>query len=245
MSLTDMKSYGIFPLYLYVPILTVQKDKHDFIALKDGRLDLRYFLLRRKVAFDAGELFIYKQPVQSQSAFSVGEALDQLGLLTFFHDFNIGSLKYKDGNKVQLDYKVDWDLKLNRIKLYAKRNGTGLYPERIEIEGATKKDTIDDGRVNVVLNGGLGVEGTFTMKSGVIKTDLTLKRKGDVIAKIQPTLDIDHIDRGISIEKLDIISPFFQLAGSGHVSVDPVVATVKDDRFFLGLARKALNGVLT
>jgi hypothetical protein len=93
------------------------------------------------------------------------------------------------------------------------------------------------------MNAGLGIDGTFTMKNGIITTDLSLKRTGEVIAKIQPTLDVCHIDRGLSIESLNIISPFFQLAGSGHVSINPVVATVKNDRFFLGLAKRVKNAV--
>ncbi len=133
---------------------------------------------------------------------------------------------------------------MSRVKLYAKRNAQSVYPERIEIDGATKKNDVENGQVKVIMNAGLGVDGTFTMKDGVIKTDLALKRKGEVIAKIQPTLDVHHIDKGLSIESLNIISPFFQLAGAGHISTNPVVATVKNDRFFLGFAKKMMGGML-
>lgn len=246
-QIVQMRSYGIFPIYIRVPTLVLQKNKHAFVTIKNGVLDLRYFLLRRQVAFDAEQFVIHKQPPeenQPQSNFSVGEALAQIAILTFFHDFNVDSFQYKDGDKVQLDYKIDWDLKLNRVKLYAKRNGGSVYPERVEIDGTTKKDDVENGQVKIVMNDGLGVDGTFTMKDGVIKTDLSLKRKGEVIAKIQPTLDVHNIDKGLSIDSLNIISPFFQLAGTGHVTTNPVVATVKNDRFFLGWAKKMMGGIL-
>lgn len=245
-KIIQMKSYGVFPFYIRMPILVLRKDQHDFVTIKNGVFDLRYFFLRRQIAFDAEQLIIHKKPLQlgqPQPSFSVGAALQKIVLLTFLHDFNVGSLQYKDGDKVQFDYKIDWDFKLKRVKLYAKRNGEGIYPERIEIEGMTKKDNVENGLVKVVMNGGLGVDGTFTMQSGVVKTDLSLHRKGDVIAKMQPTLDVHHIDKGLSIESLNIVSPFFQLAGTGHISTNPVVATVKNDRFFLGLAKRIKNVV--
>lgn len=246
-KIVQMKSYGIFPVYIRVPTLILQKDQHDFVSVKNGVLDLRYFLLRRQVAFDAAQLIIHKQPAQTEqqpaAGFSVGDVLTQLSVLSCFHDFNVDSLQYKDGEKIQLDYKIDWDLKSTRVKLYAKCNCNGLYPQRVEIDGTTKKDDVDDGQIKVVMNNNLGVDGTFTMKSGVIKTDLTLKRTGEVIAKIQPTLDIHHIDKGVSIESLNVISPFFQLAGIGHISTNPIAATVKNDRFFLGLAKKIKNAL--
>lgn len=245
-QVAQMKSYGIFPIYIRLPTLVLQKNKHDFVTIKNGALDLRYFLLRRQVAFDAQQLIFHKQPPQAeqpQAGLSVGQALEQLAVLTFFHDFNIDSFQYKNDGKVQMDYKIDWDLKLSRVKFHSKRNGAGMYPERLEIDGTTKKGDVDNGQVKIVMNDGLGADGTFTMKSGVIKTDLSLKRKGEVIAKIQPTLDIQHIDKGLSINSLDIISPFFQLAGTGNVSVNPVVATLKNDRFFLGWAKKMMGGI--
>ena len=242
MQIKQMKSYGLFPFYVYIPTLVLQKNKQDFVTIKNGVLDLRYFPLHRKIAFKANQLVLHKQTIEAQTVLSVGEALAEVTFLTCLHDFNVTSLQYIDGENTQLDYKIDWDLKLGHIKLFAKRNGDGAHPERIEIEGTTKKNDIDEGHLKVIMNGGLGVDGNFTMKEGVIKTDLTLQRKDTVIAKIQPTVDIHQIDKGVSIEKLDIISPFFQLAGSAHVSVDPVVATAKNDRFFLGLAKKITAG---
>jgi hypothetical protein len=247
-KIVQMKSYGLFPVYMRVPTLVLQKDQHDFVTVKDGVLDLRYFLLRRQVAFDAAQLIIHKQPTKSDQqptkGFSVGDLMAQLSILSFFHDFNVDSLQYKDGEKEQLDYKIDWDLKLSRVKLYAKSNGNGPYPQRLEIDGATKKNDVESGQIKVVMNNDLGVDGTFTVKSGTIKTDLCLKRKGEVIAKIQPTLDLHNIDKGVSIESLNVISPFFQLAGTGHIATNPVVATLKNDRFFLGLAKKIKNAVI-
>ncbi|MDO8260290.1 MAG: hypothetical protein Q7T50_02185, partial [Candidatus Magasanikbacteria bacterium] len=246
-NIVQMKSYGVFPVYIRVPILVLQKDQHDFVTVKNGVLDLRYFLLRRQVAFDAAQLIIHKQPSQPQqpaASFSVGDVLAQLSILSFFHDFNIDSLQYKDKEKIQMDYKIDWDLKLNLVKMYAKRNDNGPYPQRVEIDGTTKKNDVENGQIKVVLNDGLGVDGTFTMQNSVIKTDLSLRRKGEVIAKIQPTLDVHHIDKGVSIESLNVISPFFQLAGTGHIATNPIVATVKNDRFFLGLAKKIKNAVI-
>lgn len=248
-KIIQMTSYGIFPVYIRVPTLVLQKNDHNFVTVKNGVLDLRYFFLRRKIAFGAEQLIIHKQPMpvegpqQPTSSFSVGDVLTQLSVLTRFHDFNIGSLQYQDGDKVPLDYKIDWDLKLRLVKLYAKRNGAGLYPERVEIDGTTKKDDVENGQIKVVMNNSLGVDGTFTMKSGVVKTDLSLKRKGEIIAKMQPTLDVCHIDKGLSIESLNIISPLFQLAGAGHISTNPIVATVKNERFFLGLAKRVKNAV--
>lgn len=241
-QVVQMKSYGIFPLYIRVPTLVLQKNHHDFVTIKNGRLDLRYFLLRRQIAFDAEQIIISKQP-QSQAGFSVDDVLTQLTSLTFFHDFNVASLQHRDGDKVQLNYQIDWDFKLNLVKLYAKRNGKGPHPERIEIDGVMKKNDVENGQIKVVMNDSLGVDGTFTMKSGVIRTDLVLKRKGETIAKLQPTLDVHHIDKGLSIDSLNIISPFFQLAGTGNISTNPAAATLKNDRFFLRLAKKIKNAV--
>lgn len=246
-KIVHMKSYGLFPVYIRVPTLVLQKDQHDFVTVKNGVLDLRYFLLRRQVAFDAQQLIIHKQPVQPQqpaASFSMGDVLAQLSVLSFFHDFNIDSLQYKDQEETQMDYKIDWDLKSNRVKLYAKRNDDSLYPQRVEIDGTTKKNDIENGQVKVVMNGDLGVDGTFTMQNGVVKTDLSLRRKGEIIAQIKPTLDVPHIDKGVSIESLNVISPFFKLAGTGHITTNPIVATVKNDRFFLGLAKKIKNAVI-
>jgi len=244
MNVVQMKSYGFFPFYVYVPIFVVQKEKQDFVHIKNGIFDLRYFLLHRKIAFNAEQLTIYKQPIHPQSHISVGETLEQIFIMTCFHDFNVESFQYKDKESVLLDYKIDWDLKLSRVKLHAKRNGTAPHPERIEIDGTTKKNDVEEGQIKMVMNGGFGVIGTFSMKDNIVKTELSLQRKGETITKIQPTLDIKNIDKGISIEKLDVISPFFQLAGTGQVSLEPVAATIKDDRFFLKSIKNKIGGLL-
>ena len=51
MQLVEMKSYGLFPIYMKISKLHLKKEGQDFLFLKKGTLDLRHLFFHWQIAF--------------------------------------------------------------------------------------------------------------------------------------------------------------------------------------------------